>query len=575
MGKIKLSKTARFILESPEKGYLRRDAEGKLVETIEDMFARVCDKMAEADLFYGARLKQAEKTAETFYKTLSQLDFLPTTYVLRHAGREINTFFACMVMPLEDDLGAIYETMKDQAVVQRGGMGVGYDFSKLRPAGDIIRSTGKVSSGPVSFMRLFDFSSEVIQNNGSFKHAAHMGVLRVDHPDIDQFIEIKKDNRELTNFNISVAITDEFMQAYEKDAKFGLRNPRNGEVVKRISAKKLFREIAKGAWQSAEPGLVFINEVNRKNQTPGVGLIDAVNLCGEQPLHHYETCTLGSINVNNFEKRGDLDWKRLEKVTAMAVHFMDNAIDLSWYLDKRSEEINKANRRIGLGVVGWSDLLIKLGIRYGSSKSLKLAEKIMKFINEKAFDASVELARQRGNFYNYDKSIYGGKVKYMRNCARTTIAPTGHLSLIAGVNSGIEPYFSFVYERKNMETMGNKTLLMVNESLESKLKKRGLRHKSILKKIAQTGTLQDLDEIPDEIKEVYVTAMDVAPIDHVKMQAAFQKHVDNGVSKTINLPQSAVIDDIEEVYYLAYKLKCKGITVYRDKSRDAQVLSLT
>lgn len=582
MSKLKLTKTARFILEHKEKGYLRRDKEGNLIETAEDMLARVSDKIASADLFYGSTLKDAEKTAATFYDTLTSFDFLPTTCILRNAGRAFGIYYPCAVLPLEDDLESIYKTLKDQALVQRGGAGVGYDFSRLRPEGDVVHSTGKTSSGPISFMKLFDFSSEEIQNRAAFKHAAHMGVLRVDHPDIEKFITAKLNNSQLTNFNLSVAITDDFMEAYTKGRKFGLINPRHGQVVRKVSARKIFNLLSEAAWKCAEPGVIFIDEINRQNQVPGLGRIEAVNLCGEQPLFPYETCVLGSLKLNNFirprssrnlplSKR--INWRRLEKTIVIAIHFLDNAIDLSWYPVEESRKINRNNRRVGLGVVGWADLLVELGIRYGSRESLDLAGKLMKFINEKALAASGELGERRGNFPNFEKSIYFGKVKHLRNCARTTIAPTGHLSLIAGVGSGIEPYFSFVYERKEMETIGE-SIRMVHEGLRDQLRLRGLDQQTILQEVLRTGSLRKIAGVPDDLKEVYVAAMDVSPGEHIRMQAAFQKYVDNAVAKTVNLPHSATVEDIKEVYLLAHRLGCKGLTVYRDRSRECQVLNL-
>lgn len=570
-----LSENALLILESKEKGYLKRNSKGDLIETPTQMFQRVAEKVASAELHYNYSLKETEELAAKFYDCMASLEFLPTTYILRFAGRELRNFFACMVMPLEDDIGAIYNTLKDQAIVQRGGMGVGYDFSKLRPEGDLISTTGKQSSGPVSFMRLFDFSSEVIQNRGSFKHSAHMGVLSIDHPDIYKFLNIKRNHHELTNFNISVSITDEFMKAYRDNKSFALVNPHTHKVTERVSARKLFRDIAESAWACAEPGVVFIDEINRHDQVPALGKIEAVNLCGEQPLHNYETCVLGSINVNNFVKAGKINWTRLEEVCKIAVQFLDNALDISWYLDKRSEEINKACRRIGVGVVGWADLLLQLDIRYGSPESLKLAEKLMKFINDKTFEASQDLGERKGSFKYLNQSIYKGKVKHLRNCARTTIAPTGHLALIAGVNNGIEPYFSFVYERRNMETMGGKTIWIINKSLEAKLKKLNLNHVDILRQIGKAGSLQNINDIPQKLKNIFVTTLDVSPEEQINMQAAFQKYTDNGVSKTVNMPETATVEDIEQVFDQAYRAGCKGITVYRNNSRSEQVLNLS
>lgn len=560
-----------------EKRYLRKDDGGNVVETPEEMFRRIAKTLASVENKYP-NSRGAEEVEEDFYKILSDLTFISGT-PMRNAGRSHKILSACFVLPIEDHLTSIYGTLHNAALVHRAGAAVGYDFSHIRPEGDIIQSTGKLATGPISFMRLFDFSSEIILNIGSIRHAGHMGVLRVDHPDIFKFIDAKKDYSQLTNFNISVAITDVFMDAVKSDSDFELINPRDGKVWSTVNARKLFRQIAESAHRSAEPGVIFIDEINRHNTVPGIGRIESVNQCGEQPLFPYEACTLGSIVLPRLLKEvGDtyeLDWERLEQVVRLGVRFLDNSIDLNEYPVEKMYEVNLGNRRIGLGVMGFADMLAYLGIAYDSDESLEYARKIMKKITEVGRDESRKLAEEKGSFPHFSESIFPGLgYKSMRNCTISTIAPTGTTSLVAGVSGGIEPFFALAYTRQNMETMGDTKLMELNPVFGKVATRRGFYSQDMMDKVASVGSLDSIEGVPDDVKRIFVTAHEISPEWHVKMQAAFQEWTDNAITKTVNMPQNATVEDVEKVYELAYELKCKGVTVYRNNSRDTQVLTV-
>jgi ribonucleoside-diphosphate reductase alpha chain len=548
--------------------YLMKDEEGKVVETPSQMFRRVARAIAQADLIYDKEAN-VKKTEEEFYQIMANREFLPNSPTLMNAGTRLGQLSACFVLPIEDSIEGIFTTLKHMAIIHQSGGGTGFSFSKLRPAGDIVGSTKGIASGPVSFMSIYDAATNVIKQGGR-RRGANMAILDVTHPDILKFIEAKSREGALTNFNISVAVTDEFMEAVEKDGEYDLINPRNGKVEGKLRARHVFDLIVANAWRTGDPGLVFIDEINRHNPTPAVGRIQSTNPCGEQPLLPYESCNLGSINLDRFVKDGDLDWEKLRMVTRTAVHFLDNVIDVNKYPIPEIAKITKANRKIGLGVMGFADMLIELGIPYDSEEALATGEKVMKFISEEATKKSVEISEERGPFPNFKGSLWEKKgYKGIRNSTVTTVAPTGTISIIAGCSSGIEPIFAVAFVRNVME---GTRLLEIQHTFEKIAREKGFYSRDLMLKIAKTGSIQNLGEIPEEVRRVFVTALDIAPEWHVRMQAAFQKYVDNAVSKTVNLPPDATVDDVRKIYWMAYKLKCKGITIYRYGSRKEQVL---
>jgi len=552
-------------LEVLNRRYLLKDETERIVETPNQMFMRVARAIAKVDKEYGDNPEESEKT---FYEMMARLEFIPNSPTLFNAGTDLGQLSACFVLPVEDSLESIFTAVKNMALIEKSGGGVGFDFSRLRPNGDIVRSTKGVASGPVSFMRVFDTATEVIKAGGK-RRGAMMGILRVDHPDIIEFITSKQKTGFLSNFNISVAVTDEFMYNVERDEEYWLINPRNGEKVKRLKTKSVWSLMAESAWASGDPGVIFIDEINRHNPTPEVGRIEATNPCGEQPLLPYESCNLGSINLSRMVVNGKVNWDKLRETVRNAVHFLDNVIDANRYPLKEIEAITRANRKIGLGVMGFADMLIKLGIRYDSEEALQLAERLMKFIDEEAHKKSMEIAEERGSFPNFEKSIWKDKYKAMRNATVTTIAPTGSISIIAGCSSGIEPIFAISFIRN---VLGGTRLFETNPLFELVAKERSFYSAKLLEEIAKTGSVQKIDEVPEDVKRLFVTALDIAPEWHVKMQAAFQKYTDNAVSKTVNMPTEATIEDVKRVYELAWKLKCKGITVFRYGSKPEQVL---
>lgn len=566
----KLSQNALTVLK---RRYLRKNLQCKIVETPDGMFRRVARHIAGADKIYNPQYP-VHKTEKVFYNFMANLEFLPNSPTLMNAGRRSGQLAACFVIPVEDSLESIFEAVKITAIIHQTGGGTGFSFSKLRPKDDVVSSTGGVASGPVSFMKVFNTGTEVIKQGGT-RRGANMGVLRVDHPDILEFIHAKENPSELTNFNISVAVTDKFMKAAELDRLFPLINPRNGKTITRLRAKDILRHIAEAAWNTGDPGVLFIDRINRWNTTKEVGEIEATNPCGEQPLHPYEACNLGSINLTKMlmkEKKGyKFDFDRFEKTITNAIHFLDNVIDINYYPIPIIETATKANRRIGLGIMGFADMLIMLGIPYNSEDALKIAEDIMRFMQAVSKEKSKLMAEERGTFPNFDKSIYfnaGGPLQ--RNATTTTIAPTGTISIIAGCSSGIEPLYAVSFAR---EVLDNMKLFEINPVFKKIAVSKGFYNKELLSEISKSESIQHISSIPQDIKNLFVTAFDIPPVWHIKVQAIFQRFTDNAVSKTINLPNTVTVNDIEDAYLTAYRLGCKGVTVFRTGSRRKQVLS--
>lgn len=588
-----ISDNAKLIAE---KRYLKVDEKGTALESIPEMFQRIAKYIAQAEIKDKTPKAKIGKIEEDFHYILKDRKFT-SGMVMLDRGRE-NILAACYVLPLKDSIESIYMTLLNSVQLHRRGAGIGYDFSAIRPEGNMVETTGKQASGPVSFMRLYDFSSEEIMNKGAIRHAGHMGILRIDHPDILKFITAKTDMNQLNNFNISIAITDKFYSAYKSNSKFDLKWPVSQEfeynsdkkkatIYDEISATELIHTIAERIHRSAEPGFIFIDKVNKFNPTPQVGLMTATNQCGEQPLLPYEACNLGNIDLSKFYKDGKFDWKDLEFVIKTSVRFLDNTITMTNHLLPEIKKIvSEGNRKIGLGVMGFADLLYMMKLPYDSQKARDFAEEVMKFIWENAAIASSELGKEKGSFGNFKDSKWDEestipqakanpkRFKYMRNATVTTIAPTGTTALFADCNGGIEPFYALSYKRMNMETLGDDTeMIYTNQLLIDELKANWLYNKDLEQKIFDNNSIQDIKEIPDELSKVFVTAKEISPEDHVLMQAVFQKWTDNAVSKTINMPEDASVAEIEEIFELAYETDCKGLTIYRDKSRDKQVLN--
>ncbi|MGI9048328.1 MAG: vitamin B12-dependent ribonucleotide reductase [Rubrobacteraceae bacterium] len=570
---VELTENAVAVLK---KRYLKKNEQGEAIEEPIDMFRRVATNIAEGEYRF-AEGKEAdrlyEESREKFLQMMLSRKFMPNSPTLMNAGREMQQLSACFVLPVEDSIDGIYDTLKHQAIIHKSGGGTGFGFSRLRPKNDLVKSTMGVSSGPVSFMAIYDASTDKIKQGGT-RRGANMGILRVDHPDIEEFITCKKENDQINNFNISVAITDEFMEAVGNDTDFDLKNPRSGEVVRTVRARELFRQIIEGAWLNGEPGVVFIDRINGDNPTPQFP-IESTNPCSEAHLPPYDSCNLGSINLERFfvegakPGEGSMDWDELRETIHTTVRFLDNVIEMNNYPLPEIDEMSRGNRRIGLGVMGFADVLIKLGITYDSKEGLAFAEKVMKFVDDEAWEESRALAEERGVMPHYEGSRHEARGDRVRNATVTTIAPTGTISMIAGCSGGIEPLFAVAFMRRQADM----EMPDVNPEFVRLAKSRGFYTEELMKKVAEHGSVRDIPEVPEDVRSTWVTSHDISSEWHVQMQAAFQKYTSMGISKTINLPYEATLEDVADAYRLAYETGCKGIAVYRDGSRDAQVLS--
>ncbi|MGI6153181.1 MAG: vitamin B12-dependent ribonucleotide reductase [Christensenellaceae bacterium] len=565
-----LSSNAVTVLE---RRYLKKNEDGSPAEKPEDMFMRVARAVAQADDGFDVDA-DIEKQANIFYKLMMDQKFMPNSPTLMNAGRELGQLSACFVLPVADSMEDIFDAVKNAALIHKSGGGTGFSFSRLRGTGSSVNSTGGVASGPVSFMKVFNAATEAVKQGGT-RRGANMGILRVDHPDILEFIQCKQNTTEITNFNISVAVTEDFMQAVHDGSDYALVDPHTGQQTARLNAAEVFGKIVDMAWSNGEPGIVFIDRINRDNPVPKLGQVESTNPCGEQPLLPYESCNLGSVNLNALLKKTkkgyELDYDEYARVIREAVHFLDNVITVNNYPLTEIRDMTVQTRKIGLGLMGFADILYKLQIPYNSEEAIVLAENVMQFLRDIAREASGELAEKRGTFPAYKESVFGIEGIKQRNATVTTIAPTGTISIICGASSGIEPVFGLSYIRNVMD---NDELIEGHAYFEEVLKARGLYSKELMQKIAQEGTIAHMEEIPEDIRRVFVTAHDISPEYHVRMQAAFQKYTDNAVSKTVNFPSEATKDDVREVYELAYSLGLKGVTIYRDGSRDAQVLNI-
>ena len=583
-GTLDLSPNAITVLE---RRYLVKDDQGKPVEQPEDLFWRVARTVAEPDARYGASAKAVEGLAETFFELMATRVWMPNSPTLMNAGRPLGQLSACFVLPVDDCLSngqsGIYDTLRAMALVQQSGGGTGFSFSRLRPKNDVVRSTMGVASGPVSFMKLYDASTDVVKQGGT-RRGANMGILRVDHPDILEFVSCKDDLTQVTNFNISVAVTDAFMRAVEEGTSYDLIDPRTGRAVGQLVAREVFRKIVHGAWRTGEPGVYFIDRANYYNPVPRLGSYEATNPCGEQPLLPYDVCNLGSVNVGLFVKEGggEVDWNRLRTAVHLCTHFLDNVIDANRYPLPEIDDLAKRIRRVGLGVMGWADLLVRLRLPYNSDEGVALGRKLMEFVDEEAKVASEKLAEQRGVFAEWETSIWGPDatcargpkgervrpLRRLRNCNLTTVAPTGTISIIAGCSSGIEPLFAVAFMRNQAGVL----MPDVNEDFVRLAQQEGWYSEALMQRIAAAGHIH-FDEVPATWQRVFVTAHDVTPEWHIQMQAAFQEFTDSAISKTCNFANDATEEYVEKIYRDAYKLGCKGVTVYRDASREMQVLS--
>ncbi len=572
-GPAEITDNGRLVLEAR---YLRKNEHGNLVESPDEMFWRVARHVATADLGYHTP-DRVEDTARGFFEIMRRLEFLPNSPTLVNAGQEQAQLSACFVLPVEDSLDSIFEGIKNMALIHKSGGGTGFSFSRIRPKGDRVRTTQGVASGPVSFLRVFDAATDAVKQGGA-RRGANMGILRIDHPDILEFIDAKSNGSDLRNFNLSVAITDDFMEALKLGVDYPLVHPGTREPRGHLNAGSVFRKICQRAWETGDPGVVFLDTINRDNPTPDLGKIEGTNPCGEQPLLPFEACNLGSINLarmtSNHGEGNLIDYRRIAQTARRAVHFLDNVIDVNHYPMLQIAAVTRGNRKVGLGVMGWADLLIQLGIPYASEQALTLADTVMGFIRRVAHRASAELAAARGAYPNFSRRSAGSAKDGAprRNATVTTVAPTGTISIIAGCSSGIEPLYALSYSRKHV--LEGAELNEIHPGLLKELDARGLADSAFCSEIVRRGTIGEIEGLPGELRELYRTALEIPPEWHVRMQAAFQKHSDNAVSKTVNLPFESKPEDVESVYRLAHKLGCKGITVYRNHCRESQVLNI-
>jgi ribonucleoside-diphosphate reductase alpha chain len=566
-------------MEVLRRRYLLKDEDQNIIETPSELFRRVANHVAKAEDNFKSALKK-EDVEERFFKMMRNFEFMPNSPTLMNASTSLGQLSACFVLPVEDSIEGIFKTLGNMAKIHQSGGGTGFSFSRLRPKSDIVRSTKGQASGPVSFMSIFNQATAVIVQGGR-RRGANMGILRCDHPDIADFIEAKMEPQRFTNFNLSVGVTDKFMRAVNENQDFALINPRTSKAVKKVKAAALFDLIVNAAWRMGDPGLVFLDEINRHNPTPQIGQIEATNPCGELPLLPYESCNLASINLAKFVKQKPdsklktqnlklIDWQRLAETIHWSVRFLDDVIEVNKYPLGQIKQITLANRKIGLGVMGFADMLVMLGIAYDSPQAVDFAGRLMRFIHKESIKASVSLAKERGVFPNFAESIYAKRNLRLRNATVNTIAPTGTISIIAGCSNGIEPLFAVSFMRN---VLSGARLFETSPLFEAAARKRNCYNKEILAEIARAGSLQKIKQIPKDIKKVFVNAFDIRPKEHLQIQSAFQRYTDNAVSKTINLPAEATVDDVKNIYLTAHKLKCKGITIYRYGSNAEQVLS--
>jgi ribonucleoside-diphosphate reductase alpha chain len=570
--RIVLSDSAKRVIE---RRYLLKDADGRIVESPRELFERVARNIASAEMFYSLDEGNREKWEQEFFGIMARLEFLPNSPTLMNAGTDLQQLSACFVLPVGDSMEDIFDSIKHTALIHKSGGGTGFSLSRIRPVNDVVNSTKGVSSGPISFMTVFDAATETVKQGGR-RRGANMAILRVDHPDILDFIGAKHNNERLNNFNISVAVTHEFMTAVKAGKEYALYNPRSGQEVGRLSAEMVFDKIVEGAWKNGEPGIVFIDRINQFNPTPRLGEIESTNPCGEQPLLPYEACNLGSINLARFTEgeigESTIDYERLGETVDASIRFLDNVIDMNRYPLPQIDELTKGNRKIGLGVMGFADLLVHMGVAYDSQRAVEVAREVMQFIQTRSDEASRKLAEERGAFPNFADSVFADRGELpIRNATRTTIAPTGTISIIADTSSGVEPHFALAFVRNVMD---NDQMVETNSTFETAARGHGFYSESLMKRVAESGGVQEIEEVPERWRAVFKTAHDITPDAHIRIQAAFQEYTDNAVSKTVNFPSEATLSDVKTVFELAQELGCKGVTIYRDGSRDAQVLSV-